>query len=109
MHLDAMDTTENLPMVEFPSRPIVRNKSLITNHACTLYGLYGHYSHHYQDLVEFQSALSQLQKHSLEFEVTAIEEIHPPVSSSTTTTIYMISSSSSPSISSLMEDPPDIS
>ena len=53
VHLDAMDTNENLPMVELPSAPTVKNKSLRTNHAYTLCGLYGHYSHHCQDFPEF--------------------------------------------------------
>ena len=72
-HLDAMDTTKNLPMVELPSKPIVRNKSLRTNHACALCELYGHYSHHYQDLPEFRMDLANLHQHSLEFEITLIE------------------------------------
>ena len=59
-HLDAMDTTENIPVVELPSGPIVRKNSLRTNHACALFGLYGHYSHHFQDLSEFQTALAIL-------------------------------------------------
>ena len=33
VHLDAMDTNENLPMVELPTMPIFRNKALRTNHA----------------------------------------------------------------------------
>ena len=87
----------------------MRNKSLRTNLPYTLCRLYGHYYHHYQELAEFWDTLSQFQKHSLESEVTAFEEIHPPVSSSTTTTIYMISSSNTPSVSSPMEDLPDLS
>ena len=96
-------------MVVIPSGPTVTKRSLRTNHACTLCRLYGNYSHHCQDLDEFQDALSQLQKHSLESKVTATEDIDRLVSSSTTTTIYMISSSSIPSISLPMEDPPDLS
>ena len=76
-HLDAMDRTKNLPMVELPSGPIARNKSLRTNHACALYGLYGHYSHHFQDLSEFRMTLSNLQQHDLESEITLIKEFHP--------------------------------
>ena len=60
MHLDAMDTTENLPMVELRTALIVRNMALRENHACALCGFYGHYSHHYQDLPEFQIALADL-------------------------------------------------
>ena len=73
MHLDAMDTTENLPVVELSSAPIVRNKSLRTNHACALCGLYGHYSHQCQDLPKFRMALADLHQHSLESEITLIE------------------------------------
>ena len=70
-----MDTNENLPVVELPSTLVVRNKALRTNHACTLYGLYGHYSHHCQDLHEFQMALDDLHQHSLDSEITLIEEV----------------------------------
>ena len=76
-HLDAMDTNENLPMVELPSTPIVRNKSLRKNHACTLYRLYRHYSHHCHELPKFWMALADLHQHSLELEITLIEEVHP--------------------------------
>ena len=37
-HLDAMDTNENIPMVELPTAPLV------------ICGLYGNYSHHCQDM-----------------------------------------------------------
>ena len=77
MHLDAMDTIENLPMVELPSGPIVRNKSLRTTHDCTLCRLYGHYYHHCQDLSAFQIFLANLRQHALETKITLIEEIHP--------------------------------
>ena len=90
-HLDAMDTNENIPMVELPTTPIVRNKALRTNHACALCGLYGHYSHHCQDLLEFRMALADLHQQSLESEITLIEEVHPPLPSSETISIYMIS------------------
>ena len=53
VHLDSMDTKENILVVELAIAPVVRNKALRTNHACALCGLYGHYSHHYQDLPEF--------------------------------------------------------
>ena len=72
-----MDTNENIPVVELPTAPIVRNKALRTNHACALCGLYGHYAHHCQDLPEFQIALADLRQHSLESEITLIEEVHP--------------------------------
>ena len=45
-HMDAMDTTENLSILELPTAPIVRNKALRTNHACALCSLYGNYSDH---------------------------------------------------------------
>ena len=108
-HLDCMGTTENLPMVEFPTAPIVRNKEFRKNHACTLYSLYGHYSHHCQDLSEFQMALADLQKHSLESEITLIEEVHPPPPSSDTMSIYMMSSSTDPLVSTANDGPPDLS
>ena len=54
------------------------------NHACTLYRLYGNYSHHYQDLSEFQMDLANLRQHALEYEITMIEEVHPPPPSSDT-------------------------
>ena len=92
-HLDAMDTNKNIPMVELPTAPIVRNKALRTNHACTLCGLYGHYSHHCQDLPKFRMALADLRHHFLEYEITLIEEVHPPPPSSHTMSIYMMSSS----------------
>ena len=94
-----MDTTENLPMVELPSGPIVRNKSLTTNHACALCELYGHYSHHFQDLSEFQVALADLRQHSLEFEITLIKEVQPLPPSSDTMSIYMMSISTDPLVS----------
>ena len=54
VHLDAMDTNENILVVELPTAPVVKNKELRTNYACTLWGLYGHYSHHCQDLPKFE-------------------------------------------------------
>ena len=108
MHLDAMDTMENLPMVELPSRPIVTNKSLRTNHACALYSLYGNYSHHCQDFSKFQLALANLRQHSLEFEITLIEEVHPPPPSLDTMSIYMMSSSTDPLVSNTNDGPSDL-
>ena len=109
MHLDAMDTTENLPVVELPSGPIVRNKSLRTNHACALCRLYGHYSHHCQDLSEFQMTLANLRQHYLESEITLIEEVHPPSPSSDTMSIYMMSSSTDCLVSTITSGPSDLS
>ena len=108
-HLDAMDTNENIPVVELPTTPIVRNKALRTNHACALCGLYGHYSHHCQDFPEFRMALANLRQHSLESEITLIEEAHPPPPSSDTMSVYMMSSSTDPLISTSNNGPSDLS
>ena len=104
-----MDTNENIPMVELPTAPIVRNKALRTNHACTLYSLYGHYSHHFQDLPKFRIALANLRQHSLESKITLIEEVHPPPPSSETMSIYMMSSSTDPLVSTIIDSPSDLS
>ena len=100
-----MDTTENTLVVILLSGPIVKNKCLRTNHACTLCGLYGNYYYHFQDLDEFQTALSNLQKHSLASEITVIEKIHPLTLSSRTMTIYMIPISNDPSTFETINDP----
>ena len=105
VHLDSMDTNENLHVVELPSAPIVRNKSLRTNHACALYRLYGHCFHHFQDFPKFPIALADLRQHSLESEITLIEEVHPPPPSSDT--IYMMSSSTDPIVYTTNDDPLD--
>ena len=76
-HLDAMYINKNISMVELPTTQIVRNKALRTNHACALFGLYGHYSRHYQDLPKFRMTLAEIRQHSLESEITLIEEVHP--------------------------------
>ena len=104
-----MDTNENIPMVELPTAPVVRNKALRTNHACALYGLYGHYSHHFQDLPEFRMDHADLCHHSLESEITLIKEVHPPPPSSNTMSIYMMSSSTDLLISSSTDDPSNLS
>ena len=104
-----MDKMENLPVVELPSVPTVRNKSLRKNHACTLCGLYGHYSHHYQEFSKFQMDLANLQQHSLEYEITLIEEVHPPPPSSDTMSIYMMSNSTDPLVSTSNDGPLDLS
>ena len=96
-------------MVELPTTPIVRNKALRTNHACALYRLYGHYSHHYQDLLEFQIALANFCQHSLESEITLIKEFHPPPPSSDTMSIYMMSSSIDPLVFITNDGPSDMS
>ena len=108
-HLYGMDTTENIPMVELPSGPIVKIKSLRMNHACALCRLYGHYSHHCQDLSEFQTTLANLRQHSLESEITLIEEVHPSPPSLDTMSIYMMSSSTDPLVSTITDDPSDLS
>ena len=89
VHWDAMDTNENIPVVKLPIALIFRNKALRTNHACTICRLYG-----LQDFPEFWVALADLRQHSLESEITLIEEVHPPPPpSSNTMSIYMMSSS----------------
>ena len=108
-HLDAMATNEKIPMVELPTTPIVRNKALRTNHACALCGLYVHYSHHCQDLPKFSMALADLRQHSLESEITLIEEVHPPPPSSDTMSIYMISNSIDPLVSTITNGPSNLS
>ena len=109
VHLDAMDTNEDIPVVELPTAPVVKNNALRTNHDCTLCGLYGHYSHHCQDLLEFRMALDNLRQHSLESEITPIEEIHPPPPSSDTMSIYMMSSSTDALVSTTNDGPSDLS
>ena len=47
------------PVVELPSAPILRNMSLITDNACALCRLYGHYSHHYQKIFQVLNGSSQ--------------------------------------------------
>ena len=91
-HMDSMDTNENIPVVELPTAPVVKNKALRTNHACALCDLYGHYSHHCQDLPKFRMALADLRHHSLESKITLIEEVRPPPPLSDTMSIYMMSS-----------------
>ena len=109
-HLDAMDTNEKIPMVELPTASVVKNKALRMNHACSLCSLYGHYSHHFQDLPECRMALDDLRHHSLESEITLIEEIHPPTPpSSDTMSIYMMSSSLDQLIPISNDGPSDLS
>ena len=108
-HLDAMDTNENILVVELRTASIVRNKALRINHACALCGLYGHYSHHCHDLPKFRMALADLCKHSLESEITLIEEVHALSPSSDTMSIYMISSSTDPLVSTITDSPSDLS
>ena len=54
-------------------------------------------------------ALSNLLQHSLESEITLIEEFHPPPPSSDTMSIYMMYSSIDPLISMIPEGPLDLS
>ena len=108
-HLDAMDMVENALIFDLLNLPMAKKKSLRTNHACTLCGLYVNYSHHCQDLAKFWTAMSNIWKHSLEFEITIIEEIHPSVPSSYTMTIYMVSISNDPSTSETIDDPSALS
>ena len=67
--------------------------------------MYGHYSHHCQDLPEFRMALADLHQRSLEYEITLIEEFHPPPPSSDTMSIYMMSSSIDPLVSTITDSP----
>ena len=54
-------------------------------------------------------ALADLHHHSLESEITLIEEVHPPPPSSDTMSIYMMSSSTDPLISSSTNSPSELS
>ena len=108
-HIDAMDTSDGIPVVIISTPPIAKNKSIRTNYSCMISILYDHYSHHCQDLAEYRSVLHDLRKHSHESEVTIIKEIQPMASSSNTTTIYMIYTLSSTFPFFTMEDPPDLS
>ena len=53
--------------------------------------------------------LANLQQHSLESEITLIEEVHPPPPSSDTMSIYMMSSSTNPLVSTITNGPFDLS
>ena len=54
-------------------------------------------------------ALADLHQHSLESEITLIEEVHPPPPSSDTMSIYMMSSSTDPLVSTITNSPSDLS
>ena len=54
-------------------------------------------------------ALADLHHHSLESEITLIEEVHPPPPSSDTMSIYMMSSSTDPLISTITDSPSNMS
>ena len=54
-------------------------------------------------------ALANLHQHSLESEITLIEEVHPPLPSLDTMSIYMMSSSTDPLISTITNGPLDLS
>ena len=54
-------------------------------------------------------ALIDLHHHSLESDITLIEEVHPPPPSSDTMSIYMMSISTDPLISTPNDDPSDLS
>ena len=97
-------------MVELPITPLVKNKELRTNHACALCILYGHYSPHCQDLPKFRMTLADLRHHSLESEITLIEEVHPPpLPSLDNMSIYMMSSSPNQLIPISNNSPSDLS
>ena len=109
-HMRTIVKIDNAPVVNIPTIPAVKNKSLQTNHPCANCGLYGHYSHHFPNLSKYRSLLSDLHKNSRESKITILGEIHPSASSSyTNNTIYMISTSSRSFPSSSMEYPSDLS
>ena len=54
-------------------------------------------------------ALADLRHHSLESEITLIEEVHPLPPSSDTMSIYMLSSSTNPIVSTITDGPLDLS
>ena len=54
-------------------------------------------------------ALADLRHHSLESEITLIEEVHPLPPSSDTVSIYMMSSSADPLVSTITDGPLDLS
>ena len=54
-------------------------------------------------------ALAELCQHSLESEITLIEEVHPPPPSSDTVSIYMISISADPLVSTITDGPSELS
>ena len=54
-------------------------------------------------------ALADLRQHSLESEITLIEEVHPPPPSSSTMSIYMMSSFTDPLVSTSNDGPSDLS
>ena len=53
--------------------------------------------------------LADLRQHSLESEITLIEEVFPPLPSSDTMSIYMMSSSTDPLVSTTNDGPSDLS
>ena len=58
---------------------------------------------------EYRMALVNLGYHSLESEITLIEEVHPPPPSLDTMSIYMMSSSIDPLVSTITDGPSDLS
>ena len=109
-HMNTIVKNDDNPVVNVPTVPVVKNKSLWTYHSCEVCGLYGHYSHHFPNFPEYRSLLSDLHKHCRESEIIFLEDIHPSASSSNTNnTIYTISTSSCPFPSLTVKDPPDLS
>ena len=53
--------------------------------------------------------LADLHQHSLEFEITLIEEVHPPPPSSNTMSIYMMSNSIDPLIPTITDGQSELS
>ena len=94
-----LDDDPTIPVVYLDPTPTPRDKSLRTNHSCPICGIYGHYTNHCPDLLDYRAALFEMNNLDLETAPLTIEEIHPPVSSSSeeVNTIYMISSVTTPS------------
>ena len=75
--MQPLDDDPTIPVVHLESTPTPRDKSLRTNHPCTLCDVYGHYSHHCPDLPDFRLALLDLNNPELGMENLTIHEILP--------------------------------
>lgn len=97
--MQMLDDDLDMLVVKLDPTPKPRDKSLCTNHPCAICGVYGHYSHHCPDLLDYIAALYEMNNLDLETAPPTIEEIHPLVSSpfGEDNTIYMISSATTPS------------
>ena len=76
-HMCTIVDIDDTLVVNVPNIPTVKNKLLRMNHLCAVCGLYGHYSHHFPNLPKYWSLLTTFHTHSLESEITVLEEIHP--------------------------------